>query len=754
MQINKDYTLVTNIGHLQQALNHIQGCDYLSFDVEATGLNVRKDKVIGFGFCGEVGRAFYVPIFKWDNEELTYIGQYEESILTALLEKDLIMHNGSYDIRITKNDLKVCLKKNLVADTILMWHTIQEEGPFGLKVICESIQDQIGYDVTSTALKEKEDMVASIEANGGSSTKTNYELYKADWDKVGYYCCADVDMTLRLFEYCYDILEKDNLLRFFFDEEVMPLYRNVTIKMEEKGVKLDLPYIESNYIELLDKLKYYENTVIAELQKTKHFNNWFRSLLNTKVKMAKTGKFGQKCVEYYALDLPKSKSGKFSMAKAHIEKLDCIDYVKDFLLQKGELPREESFEIQEMVWLDDNDGKHINLSSKPQMKELIFDHFGMKPLSHTDKGNPQFNDTFVDTIEEEWAKPLKIYNRLSKIKSSYFDRFLEGHENGYYFFSYKQHGTISGRYGSDAQQLPRPMEEGEDFEDVIYFSNMVRRFFIADQGRLFVDADYESLEPHVFAHVSGDEGLRDIFRKGHDFYSTIAIATEGLEPGKKGLDVLRSQLKKELRDGVSADKAADNYLGKLAKARRQSAKAYSLGVPYGMGAYALGKTLEITTEEAEVLIDGYLGGFPDLKKWMDRSKYLAQSKGFVTSESGRVRHLSAVKEIYAKHGDKLMNFKYRNKLISSYTRSMGKDEAKRYITGLYKDYKNGINNARNFQIQSLSGSIVNRAAIVVQLEFDKNGIDSWVCAQIHDQLIFNIPANRKEECLEIIQRVM
>ena len=373
------------------------------------------------------------------------------------------------------------------------------------------------------------------------------------------------------------------------------------------------------------------------------------------------------------------------------------------------------------------------------MADLVFNFFHVEPLSYTNNKAPRFNDNMVDhlaTLDFEWAKDLYVYNRLSKVKSSYFDRFLERHEGGYYYFSYKQHGTISGRYGSDAQQLPRPMEEGEDHPDVIYFSNTIRRFFISGEGRLFVDADYESLEPHVFAHVSGDEGLRDIFRKGHDFYSTIAIATEKLS-------------------GVSADKKADNYLGRVNKPLRQSAKAYSLGVPYGMSDYALGKNLDIETEDAAELINGYLGGFPDLKKWMDKSKYLAQTKGYVKSEAGRVRHLGKVKDLYAKHRDRLMDIKYRNKLMSQYRkRGLTKDEAKDIVSNMYKDYKNGVNNARNFQIQSLSGSIVNRAAIKIQETFEERGVDAWVCAQVHDQLIFNIPEANKDECVEIIQTIM
>ena len=316
------------------------------------------------------------------------------------------------------------------------------------------------------------------------------------------------------------------------------------------------------------------------------------------------------------------------------------------------------------------------------------------------------------------------------------DRLIDGQENGFFYFSYKQHGTISGRYGSDAQQMPRPKEEGEDHPIVLEFSNRIRKFMIAEEGRILVDCDYESLEPHVFAHVSTDEKLKDIFRKGHDFYSTIAIATEKLT-------------------GYSADKSAADYLGKVNKILRQAAKAYCLGIPYGMEAYALGKALGISTKEAAKLIEGYLAGFPDLKRWMDESDKQAQLHGFVTSEAGRVRHLPKVKHLYKLHGTKLKDFKYRNKLLANLKRQgYSKDEAKKTVDGWKLDYKNGVNNAKNFQVQSLAGSIVNRAAIAITREFKKRGIDAWVCAQIHDQLIFNVPVEKAEECRLLVQELM
>jgi len=304
---------------------------------------------------------------------------------------------------------------------------------------------------------------------------------------------------------------------------------------------------------------------------------------------------------------------------------------------------------------------------------------------------------------------------------------LEGEEDGRYYFYYKQHGTVSGRYGSDAQQLPKVKEEGDDDPIVLKYNNLVRAFFIPDDHNIFIDCDYESLEPHVFSHVSGDDGLKDIFRNNWDFYSTIAIKTEKL-------------------DQYSPDKKADNYLRKLAPAVRNKAKAYSLGIPYGMGAYALGKNINVPTKEAQKLVDGYLNGFPELKSWMKRSENDAREFGYVKTQVGRIRHLPKVKKIYDALGDAMLDWNTKRQLEYEY----GKEK----ILNLSRDFINGLNNAKNVQIQGLSASIVNRAALAINRELINRGIRGWVCAQIHDQIIVEVDHDRDKECAQLVKDLM
>jgi DNA polymerase I-like protein with 3'-5' exonuclease and polymerase domains len=726
---------------MHSALKHIEDYDFHAFDTETTGLNTRKDTVIGMSYSGKVGEAYYIVRKTWCTEKNELIRGVSEDVFVKALEmiaaKDLLMWNASYDCRIVNSNFKIDLKPSLAADVMLMKHTVDEDANFALKRTAIELQEFLGLNMEKAANEEQVAMKTNVLKNGGQWKLAQKDMYMADLEVMGPYACADADLTLRIGHYYLNKLREEELEDFFFDKEVMPLYREVTIPMEEHGLCLNLPQIEQAKIDIQVDIDMLENRVMQDFCATDEFYNWETDAAEKMYPAKSTGKFGQAFVEFMGIDLPRTPSGKYSMSKKSLEGLEGagVDAILNNCFDK--IDPDTILQIQKELYLSDE--KNVfNISSKKQLGEVVFGYMGIKPLAKTPTGKPKFDDDFIEylgTLDLSWTRDLSNYNKLIKIRGTYINRFLDNHEDGYYYASFKQHGTISGRYGSDLQQLPRPKEEGELDEIVLKYNNIIRGFFVAGEGRKFIDDDYESLEPHVFAHVSGDDGLKDIFRKGHDFYSTIAIATEKME-------------------GVSADKKADNYLGKVMKTVRQSAKAYCLGVPYGMTAFALGKTLEISTEEAEILIEGYLSGFPELRKWMIESEIQVQQHGWIRSEVGRVRHLPKVKALYAKHGAKLLDWKYRAKLIKRHTGRLGKEEAKKQVDSAYKDYKNGVNNAKNFQIQSLGASIVNLSAIAINREFIKRGIDAWVALQIHDQLVMNVPESKAEECQKLVQEIM
>ena len=744
MKIEKKYYTVQDSETLKLMFQHIQESDTIAVDTETTSLNMRKGKIVGWSISGAEGVGFYIPTLIWDykKEELTVqeiAGQSTEVISKNLLKmlkgKKLVMHNASFDCRYIKNYYGVDLLEDLWVDTALLVHTVQEEGAgmgvFGLKALAISVQEHIGLDVEKAANEEQLELKASIKANGGETTKTNFEIYKADLDILSKYASADTDLTLRLCNHFLKRLKEENLEQFFFEDEVMPIYREVTIPMEDYGVDLDMELLEETHKNILKDLDENKDVVMKSLLATSEAKEWVMKTAFSNFPPNNKGSWAQKLVERYSLPLPKSeKTGKYSLTQKNIEVLDDSK-AKEFLLT-GDTSILEELELARIsmaLWKEQNEGEYINIQSKKHLGEIVFDYMGIKAKSKTKKGQSQFDMDMLEELSKTyaWAENLRIYNKLLKIKSTYVDRFIDRSEDGRYYFYFKQHGTVSGRYGSDAQQLPKPKEEGEDAPIIVKYTNIVRAFLIAGEGRKVIDSDYESLEPHCFASVTGDKKLQDIFNNGWDFYSTVAIQTEKLE-------------------GVSPDKKADNYLKKLDPVKRNQAKAYSLGIAYGMEAYALGMTLGISTKEAEKLVDGYLNGFPDLKKWREQSRIKVKDNGQIVNYVGRIRHLPKVKKIYEKFGERIMDWKFRKDLSERY----GKDE----VLQVYRDYRNGLNNCLNFQLQSLAASVVNRAALKINRKAKEMGIDAIVQAQVHDQLVINIREDQAELFAPIVQEIM
>ena len=749
MQLEKKYYTVQDKETLKLLHQHITESDVIAVDTETTGLNPRKDKIVGWSVSGAEGVGFYLPtlVFNFEKDELelqTIDGTSTESISVNLLRllkgKKLVFHNASFDVQFIKNYFGIDLLSDVWVDTGLLVHTVYEEGafgfgnPFGLKSIAIMNQKELGLDVEKAANEEQVELKGSIKKNGGQTTKALFEIYKADLDILSKYASADTDLTLRICNLYLKKLKEEGLEKFFFEDEVMPIYREVTVPMETYGVDLDMELLNRIHDEIVIDQKENKQIVMKSLLDLSEVKSWVMDTAFSEYPPSHKGNWAQRLVERYSLPLPKSeKTGKYSITQKNIEALEYSN-IREFLLN-GDISVLDELEVARIsmaMWKESNGGEYINIQSKKHLGEIVFKYMGIKPKvagANTKSGRAKFDMDMIKDLAKEypWAENLRIYNKLLKIKSTYVDRFRDRNEDGRYYFYFKQNGTVSGRYGSDAQQLPKPLEEGEEAPIIMKYVNVVRRFLVAGNGRKVIDADYESLEPHCFASVTGDKKLQEIFANGLDFYSYVAIQTEGLE-------------------GVSADKKANNYLKKLDAPARNKAKAYSLGIAYGMEAYALKMTLGVDQKTAQGLVDGYLDGFPQLKEWRENSRLQVKAHGYIKNYVGRVRHLPKVQKTYVKFQDRMMDWRFRKELEVTY----GKD----IVLKAYRDYRNGLNNCLNFQLQSLAAAVVNRAALKINLKAKELGIDAMCQAQVHDQLIINVDNKDAEMFAPYVQDIM
>lgn len=714
--------IITNDKDAQSVLDFINANDKIAYDVETTGLNVRKDAIIGFG-VSNADEGFYIAYMIFDNGEFKFGVSKEMCIklLNALKGKKLIMFNGSFDTRFTLHYFGVNLITSLWSDAMLAKHTVDEDMPFRLKDIAKR---EFGAD----AAEEQKLMKASIKANGGTSK----QYFKADLDIMGKYCIVDCLLTYRLNDIFLKRIAKEGLTSFYFEDEVMPLLREVTIPMELRGVRVDADRLETLSHNLLADILKIEDEIQDEIKPLlDKFETWF---LWKDYAPKKTGLFAQAVARYYGMYLPLTATGKFSITKANIE-LQPESLGRTFLLGGAYLPNEVVRELQLQMYKDYNPDERymFNLKSKHHLKKVFFETLNEEPMSRTEKGNPQINDEFLDEMSKKykWCAKLRVYNKLIKCYSTYIERYYAMQEDGVFYPSWFMHRTTSGRFGGDLMQLPRQLEDGEAIDPLIEkYNNSIRDCIISGEGRKLIGADYASLEIGVFADDSRDEALLSVIRNGEDFYSKVAIGVNKLE------------------DKYSADKKAENFLKKHEPLLRQNTKPYALGIRYGLGDFSLSRTLNIEQSQARDIIKDYFEFAPNLKVRMDEIRESATALGYVKSQGGRVRHMPLLKKLHYAHGDILMNG------LSIYKKWGSSPVKYKQMKYLGKQYRNMVKNAYNFPIQSFAATICNKACISIARELKRCRLDAFICMQVHDEVVISCAVKDVKRVSKIMQYCM
>ncbi len=140
----------------------------------------------------------------------------------------------------------------------------------------------------------------------------------------------------------------------------------------------------------------------------------------------------------------------------------------------------------------------------------------------------------------------------------------------------------------------------------------VRNGFIAEQGNLLLSVDYSQIELRIVAHMAQDAGMLAAFRAGQDIHATTAAAIY------------------------------DIPLEKVTKDQRRHAKAINFGLIYGMSAFGLTRSTDLTLAEAEDFVKEYFREFPGVKNYLDGIRKFATEKGYVETLLGRRRYFPAL----------------------------------------------------------------------------------------------------------------
>ncbi|PZL90341.1 DNA polymerase I [Pantoea graminicola] len=331
-------------------------------------------------------------------------------------------------------------------------------------------------------------------------------------------------------------------------------------------------------------------------------------------------------------------------------------------------------------------GEPFNLSSTKQLQVVLFEKQGIKPTKKTPGGAPSTSEEVLAELALDYPLPKVIleHRGLSKLKSTYTDKLPQmiNPISGRVHTSYHQAVTATGRLSSadpNLQNIPVRNDEGR----------RIRQAFVAAKGYRIVAADYSQIELRIMAHLSQDKGLLDAFAQGEDIHRATASEVFGVP------------------------------LEKVSGEQRRSAKAINFGLIYGMSAFGLSRQLNIGAGEAKKYMDLYFERYPGVLRYMENTRQLAASKGYVETLEGRRLWLPDIKSGNA-------------------IRRKAAERA-----------------AINAPMQGTAADIIKRAMIAVDAWLEQQNDDTVrMIMQVHDELVFEVKAEAVEEASQKIQALM
>ena len=133
---------------------------------------------------------------------------------------------------------------------------------------------------------------------------------------------------------------------------------------------------------------------------------------------------------------------------------------------------------------------------------------------------------------------------------------------------------------------------------------------------------------------------------------------------------------------------------------RRKAKEVNFGIIYGISGFGLAQNLNISSSDANEIINSYFEEFPAVKAFVETSKENARKSGFVETVLGRRRYLRNINS---------RNFTMR-----------GFDER----------------NAVNAPLQGSAADMIKIAMINIHKWMKKEALKSKMIMQVHDELVF------------------
>jgi DNA polymerase-1 len=360
-----------------------------------------------------------------------------------------------------------------------------------------------------------------------------------------------------------------------------------------------------------------------------------------------------------------------------------VDFFKSYSRELSQRMIEIQKEVYDLVGYD------FNLNSTQQLSKVLFETLKLTPPDSSNKTKSGHYSTAAGVLEEMKdqhvvVKLLLEYREISKLVSTYLDALPRqvNPRTGRVHTSFSQTGSVTGRLASsdpNLQNIPTRTELG----------NEVRKGFVAAPGSLLLSVDYSQIELRIVAHMANDQAMLAAFRAGQDIHAATAAAIYNLP------------------------------LDQVTKEQRRHAKAINFGLIYGMSAFGLTRTTDLTLAEAENFVKAYFEKFPGIKSYLDGIRRQAAEQGYVETMLGRRRYFPEL----------------RNPPTAQ-VRARAEREA------------------INAPIQGTAADILKVAMIHLPPELKQAGLNAKMLLQVHDELLLECSREELRNTIEVVKRVM
>jgi len=334
-------------------------------------------------------------------------------------------------------------------------------------------------------------------------------------------------------------------------------------------------------------------------------------------------------------------------------------------------------------------GYPFNLNSTQQLSKVLFDTLHLTPPDSSNKTSTGHYSTAASVLEEmkdqhAVVKWILEYREIAKLVSTYLDALPQqiNPKTGRVHTTFSQTGSVTGRLASsnpNLQNIPTRTETG----------HLVRKGFIAKPGHVLLSVDYSQIELRIVAAMAEDEAMLDAFRNGQDIHATTAAAIYGIK------------------------------LEEVTKEQRRHAKAINFGLIYGMSAFGLTRTTDLTLAEAENFVKAYFEKFPGVKKYLDQIRQQAATEGYVETLLGRRRYFPEL----------------RNPPTAQ-IRARAEREA------------------INAPIQGTAADIIKVAMIHMLPALKQEKLATKMLLQVHDELLLECPREELQAAIRVVREVM